>query len=1608
MASQVEIEAQINKLLTERTAILRQNATEISAQVEMAANLCAAMACENVDQVRESMAELNQELVSNREKIKDTEQGIGDMNAEMKKSEKSSRTFKGAMVGAFVGLKNGAQSAWIGVKSLFGSIVDFGKSVWNIGKSIMGAWNTMTGFLIDKAIQGGSANKAIQNAWEDVRDTFGAFENDASTGVKQAFGELTSGADGLAAGGLNVAKTFGVGPDGMAAAIAATSEIAQGLGREFYALDKGAFKDIIGSAFRLTKGMGMSGEGLAQMSRNARSAGMSVKDAYKETERMGAYMEKKFGISAKAVGKNFDEMVQNVEVFGDMTRREMMGAAAWATKLGVEIKSLQGLTSKTDDFEGAANAVSKLSEAFGMQVDTMALMTADPAEKAEMIQKAFQATGKDFSTMNRQQKAYMAELTGMGVGDLQGLMSPEAMGMDEFMDAANEGADGAITQAEASKQLSKSIKQLNETMGGMNSTKGFFATFLEGASKGFTKSKMFKELLQKVRDSLRMVFQTGKKVGAMLAELFEDTGPFGGMRKIFDEYFSPAKWKARMEGVQAAFRTFVDMMKTDPQKALAGLMGDLKKVFFDGSGGEFFKTIKAGLVKGVDFLGAALIGAIPKLLSFVIEGFQILIAMLSGKGLGDEMGQGVMFPMLMNAWAGVKDQIGPMVTQIWDLFKTLLSTFWDKYGQEATIFLGGLLAAFIGKAVLAALAGAGIGAIVGKALGPIMDGLKSMLGMGGSEGSAVENVAKNVTKGVTAGVNEMQSMSLAGLAKAGLIAAAMAYFIMEGLVPMAKEVVKAAKVFMSSGVSFEAVAMAIGSLVGVTYSIKQISEAAKNIGAGDMMKTGVAMAAMVLLIPHLADLGIEIAHKIAGAGLDKLNWMDVLKFFAVIAPLVGTAVAMVWAATKLDPASVVTAGLGLAAMVMLIPHLSELGVGIARDIMGAGLEKLEWSHMAKFFVGLEGMVLTSVGMVYAASLLQPPSLLAAGLGLAAMVLLIPHLADLGVEIINKIASVLSQLNSISYENLGKFMLAIAGMATIAAGLVVASVAVAASLNPVTALIAVAALGAMILMVPHLADLGILLVKRLAQTNAAIVEKGGNAGIIIAKVAGSMAVAFISLVGVGFGALIGGGAAANKGLNTLADLGATIVEQLLPVIQKINNTVPGDPKKIGAKVDVILKLVTAMFPLADIATSLGKVAGKNPNKAIKVAQETTKVIDKVLWATKDLLNTIIRHLKGLSETDIKKAAAFGPLLGSMAKMMESVTPDLNAFKDTMEKTNNDVSTGFGFISKDMTSKTKTVSGATQSDVRAWGTAIKGALGSLGTALTSVFEAVKELDVVEEGSPLLNKLETAGKLSEILSNIAVIVGSTIASGDPAKFHGQLGRLGDMFYGADGIDGRMDLYDLSKKFSEISWPSVSDSTIEALAGTKRLYHAIGGLTKKYGPIDELWEGVTYWQNVDAGDFKRYIDNVIAIGSYITTTGGKELTDAFVWDDAVNLADQDFMWRGRFWNPITGILSDAQEFSKKFGGNIASGFISDIEKVVSAWNDLNQILEGSNYLFDTTIALEQFADTLGIEKPDITISRGDVNINLALSVKMEANQVAEILVEKTQLVKAGPMFGQ
>ena len=116
-----------------------------------------------------------------------------------------------------------------------------------------------------------------------------------------------------------------------------------------------------GAMLLANKALGLSGQTLAAFGKNASLTGTDVGEFTDKINLQTAYMSKKFGINVKQMGKKIGEMTKDFATFGTMTPKELATTAAYADKLGISIKGLQGITAKTDDFEGAAMAAAELA-----------------------------------------------------------------------------------------------------------------------------------------------------------------------------------------------------------------------------------------------------------------------------------------------------------------------------------------------------------------------------------------------------------------------------------------------------------------------------------------------------------------------------------------------------------------------------------------------------------------------------------------------------------------------------------------------------------------------------------------------------------------------------------------------------------------------------------------------------------------------------------------------------------------------------------------------------------------------------------------------------------------------------------------------------------------------------------------------------------------------------------------------------------------------------------------------------------------------------------------------------------------------------------------------
>lgn len=575
--------------------------------------------------------------------------------------------------------------------------------VINLIMSVSSALSGFMDFFGEAAVKMAREGLQVRQAWEAVADEFGR--------GSQNFNAIADSVSAMGSSAAGAATYFGYGAEGMAAKIRFAQEMAAGLGSQFE-LMRDQLVANVGEFIVAKKALGLSADAFANIGRAARMSGKDVGNILRTQMQQTVHLSKTFGVSSMTIGKNVSAMAEDMATFGSVTSKGFIAAAAYAGKLGVEIKALQGLTGKTDDFEGAAQAASELAQTFGVTVDTMDLMTADPAEKLDMLRKGFAETGKSFADMSRQEKQRLADISGMDVGDLSNALDPSNAGvaLGDFEDAAAQAADGAVTQEEAmmklTKTMSKFIDQLNDMSGKP------FRNLFSGFAKGLFYSKGMQDLLGDVYDSLRDMYKIGLELGQVFGEAFGEGGGLQFLADYIRYYFE--QFPKIMKNVTQAFRTFFEAIK-DPKTAV-NAFGNLFTDIFDGqlsekNLGQFAAKTFKFLIKVFDLGFGMLVGAIPTVIGFAVD---FLIDMLNGltdwlngnqqKGASD-LANG-MFPTISGAFS----QLIPKLMEIpWgELVSALTTAIVTAFTKRPDLAIGmmvGIISFIFGGPIIAAAIG---------------------------------------------------------------------------------------------------------------------------------------------------------------------------------------------------------------------------------------------------------------------------------------------------------------------------------------------------------------------------------------------------------------------------------------------------------------------------------------------------------------------------------------------------------------------------------------------------------------------------------------------------------------------------------------------------------------------------------------------------------------------------------------------------------------------------------------------------------------------------------------------------------------------------------------
>lgn len=901
LQTQLQINQQINKVLADRAKQLDAMSKQISGQAQLAKELCSAMECRDLEGLEERIDNINSSLADAATSAAQAGDALGSMGANAEKSVGGLGGSLGNILGKITPMKAAAAGAGFGFLKGFkgvggmlsmvaGGVKSIATGVMKVGLSIALIPFKILGGFVKAAASGSGAANELRQAMEKVRGEFGDLATGEGKALMDGFDTMRGSTSALAKSGMNLGRVFGYGNEGAAKMLQAVSEIAKAAGPTFHMLSQ----QIAGAADKMimmNKGLGMSNEALAEMARQAHNAGRDVGQDLVDMGSMAIQMGDKFGVSAKTIGKNMSTMIENVEDFGNMSRKELAATATYMAKLGLEAKDLQGVIGKFDDFEGAAESVSHLNQAFGIQLDTMQMMNAEnPAERIDMMKNAFHEAGKSVEDMTRQEKKLMAEQMGLSVSAMENALATENMNTSyEDMESAAEDAESnKMSETEVMLELAKSVEKLVKSGQG---TDGFFDSFKKGFARGFRQNEEYRESIRAIRQSLRVMMEFGKEVGKVMADMMGKMGLFKAVKKIFD----PTAMRDLLmgdNGILGYIKKFAKSTQEGGDYSLADMMKDIfarvKEYLTGGAVAEGGSAFAEFFEKMIRFMGDGLASALPYMIEKITEAIQFLADVIRDPSKLQELssaGQTGIGGALSDSFSKIAEALAPVLPLLWDAIKDLFSEIYKKLEP----FLMGGLERVIKFAIIKALVTSLASAVSSAAVAGAMKLMAKVFGM--KTGKEMDKTASPAIKeggggffdGLKSMLKSIAEIKPTDVMKAGLNLLILAAFAAGAMVAFAIAIRLGYEVLKGvswSGIAkvFAVVALSILAMVPFIMAAQMLQPPIITMALNNMLLAAVFFAVAVV--------GFSIAVRAAYEILKPVSWTD----FAAILGFVGIAI----------------------------------------------------------------------------------------------------------------------------------------------------------------------------------------------------------------------------------------------------------------------------------------------------------------------------------------------------------------------------------------------------------------------------------------------------------------------------------------------------------------------------------------------------------------------------------------------------------------------------------------------------------------------------------------------------------------------------------------------
>lgn len=710
-------------------------------------------------------------------------------------------------------------------------------SVISVGSGLISTFFNLTASIIAipfKMLYGlmnqtGGGGSGLRQEFENVRKTFGDLASNEGKAVIDSWRNISHFGGQLAETGLSVWRTMG----NMAESMARLREIAEQMGPLFHNFQR---QLATGGEriFAYQKGLHLTEEGLRAVTETAARSGETFQEVGRHITSTAFAMGEAFGMNGALISRDIGQMMDDFEHFGSLGVQELAQVSVYARKLGVEIEKLTGALDQFADFDKAAESVAMLSQAFGLQLDTLELVQEqDPAANIERLRKAFFAAGRSIETMTRQERALLATQTGLDEKTASLVFSQENQALS-YADIQKQGESAEkqqLSQAEAMQKLAGSIERLVKSGGALQG--GFFDIFLKGFLKGVRRTKEFWTMFRNLRRSMRATFRAGRKVGQLFVKSFP------GVRDVLKgigELFDPRRFRKMLGGVVGAFRNFFRDLTENPDVALPRLLERLKESFFD----WFNTSSPAGrrIIDGFKSFGKALVQIFAGLLKQVIKGltevFRGITSFISGDPVGAVSGAAAdaqdgimgflmeMFEPLITFFQSSEGQ--RMLKNMWEAFKDMMEAAWNFIKPHLISFLEDnwpiILGVLFGPAIIGgairglstALAGGlvkglagGLSGFMRRAPGMIGGAFSKLGGVGSAGNIAAGGQNARALSGAVGGAGEAVEASRRTRISPGDVAkmALLAVVITVGLIGIAVAMTMLAEHIQKTGITTE-------------------------------------------------------------------------------------------------------------------------------------------------------------------------------------------------------------------------------------------------------------------------------------------------------------------------------------------------------------------------------------------------------------------------------------------------------------------------------------------------------------------------------------------------------------------------------------------------------------------------------------------------------------------------------------------------------------------------------------------------------------------------------------------------------------------------------------